>query len=746
MRRNLPAIGLLQSILRNFVSWSTYMYALRVPLLACAFLVLFPILDLMSPGFAQASRGILSLENHSQLVFAGALAILTCWLAMILARVVLAYGNERFAIRTGEQCETPPPAELRVTGNMPWRTVFLWTLPSWALLARVIAMADFESWMITRILAVVVGFVFAFAVLYVTAWIHLHEKDPDTPLGHALVMPITATLRRAHAAPPFSRRSWFAWLLSRLGPGYTRNGRVHSGHSLASAFALVLLLLYLGGYRLLMPHGQGGATYFPVLCYVLILVMIGTSVGGALSFFVDRYRLPLFILIVVYSLLFNFVLNAIHFSSDHFYEVLRAAEPHRLTPRQVVEKWREHHAKDARPMAVVTATGGGIQAAAWTAKVLTGLQTELEQTACKKDPQEKNIFGSSIVLISSVSGGSVGSMYFAEDLAERAGSTPPMAGAFVQGCAPLPVAQAARASSLREAAWGLAYPDALRTAFPLLAEKPRDRGWAIEQAWKRCWPGAARTLNGWAEALDQGAMPAVILNATTAESGQRFLLTNYQPPESRPAPSGDTPELTPSLSFARVYPDYDLPVTTAARLSATFVYVTAMAKAGTPDQPRFHLADGGYYDNYGIVSAVEWLLQATLPDAAFPGHSPNAGRKLLLIQIEASPEQKPQSAATVEKQLPRKEWDWLNQLTAPLSTMMNVRTSGQAERNEVTLKMLDELKPGGFTFERKIFAFHDPNAPLSWHLTKAQQEAIDANWRKYQGKNIQDVKQAFGCK
>jgi hypothetical protein len=52
---------------------------------------------------------------------------------------------------------------------------------------------------------------------------------------------------------------------------------------------------------------------------------------------------------------------------------------------------------------VVTASGGGIQAAGWTAQVLAGLQCWLGED-----------FTKSIGLISSVSGGSVGSLFFVD--------------------------------------------------------------------------------------------------------------------------------------------------------------------------------------------------------------------------------------------------------------------------------------------------------------------------------------------
>ena len=777
----LEGSGLLRSIWLNFVSWSTYLYLLRVALLACAFLVLFPMLDLRSDSIASVSRGILSLESHLQFVFAGWLITATCWVAMITARMILAYGEERVGVA--------PPPELVVTGNMSWLTVVLWTVPGWPLLLRVLLLADLPRDVhrsahppfLALIGDLAVGMAISLVVLYFAEWVHLHEKDPATPLTHALVLPITPGLQAAYHSKPFSGQTRLRRLFARLGPGYfDANGYLHSGHSLAFAFFAIVLVFYAVGYWTLYPRAGGDNNYFPVLCYVLVLVMMAAWGGTGLSFFADRYRFPLLTLVFVYSVIFNAVLGITPFDSDHYYVVhplsaaagepaahSQMAAPQAPDPAEIARRWQAQHANDNVPMVVVTATGGGIQASAWTAKVLTELQSELKKPGCQKD------FGKSVVLISSVSGGSVGSMYFVEHLAEE--NDPGFSTTVPASCEQLSVEDAARSSSLREAAWGLAYPDLFRTILPVFAKKTLDRGWALEQAWKRCWPGAPHRLGDWTTELEKGKMPAVIFNSTTADTGQRFLLTNFRAPAQLPAPEGDEPELTSAPSFNNLYPGYDVDAVTAARLSATFTYVTPMSKA-IPDpkqspelwpahRPTFHLADGGYYDNYGVTSALEWLLDAfpqkSPSEAASPqkqtvqsaGQKQTKNRELLFIEIEAAPNTKADSPQQTENErAPKQPWDWTTQLTAPVTTMLNVRSSGQAEHNELGLKMLSDHPPQGLTFHRVIFAFHDAYPPLSWHLTNNQKNDIDKNWgyfttsqRPDKRPKLVEVKDAFGC-
>ena len=72
-----------------------------------------------------------------------------------------------------------------------------------------------------------------------------------------------------------------------------------------------------------------------------------------------------------------------------------------IGPRSILERAIEN---DDR-IILVAAGGGGIQASAWTARVLTGL----EEICAEKRPGR---FSQSVKLLSGVSGGSVGIMYF----------------------------------------------------------------------------------------------------------------------------------------------------------------------------------------------------------------------------------------------------------------------------------------------------------------------------------------------
>jgi hypothetical protein len=158
--------------------------------------------------------------------------------------------------------------------------------------------------------------------------------------------------------------------------------------------------------------------------------------------------------------------------SDHFYRTYSGANGYSARPGAIL------NVDPGRPAIVVAANGGGIQAAAWTARVLTGLDRALR-------PEFGDTYAESIRLISSVSGGGVGAMHFAAKYAN--GRVDPRELDLI--------VKQADASSLDEVAWGAAFPDFWRAFVPLPFRAAQfDRGEALESAWIAHDPRAASRL------------------------------------------------------------------------------------------------------------------------------------------------------------------------------------------------------------------------------------------------------------
>jgi Patatin-like phospholipase len=624
------------------------------------------------------------------------------WTIMVTVRLVLVYGPDRFVnIRMSTGGIAP-------TGPQP---IGAGTVVAFGMLAAPLLMvlsfgSEFQQYRHAggmKLLATVLGLGAAIGLLALTARLHF-AIEQDTRHSAELVFPSFGLLTRKGQISGWALWKWVGKRLARLPadltPGILDGPRLRSGHEMAGVALLVFGVVYLGiGIAFwpawVSPEHQPAAMFF-----LLLLLTVFTWLLSGAAFFLDRTRLPVFTTLLVVSLLTGFV------RTDHQYNVeekgRRKVEV--LPPTEVVHYW-EHGPRGKEngntPMIVVATAGGGIRAAAWTAEVITRLQEK-----CRK-------VSDALVLVSSVSGGSVGAMFVVGPY-DGGGDYPVNLEA---------IRSNASRSSLSAVGWGMAYPDLARTS-PLAGifiPETRDRGWSLENAWATAWREAHQdipTMRQWRVDVANGTRPAVIFNATVSENGNRFLVA-----------STDTTSAG-TERFFELYPNADINVATAARLSATFPYVSPLARASNePINKGFHIGDGGYYDNSGLLSVVEWLGQAA---PALGDH------QVVLILIDAKPANQADAQA----------WSWQRQIAGPVETLLEVRTSSQQLRDSIELSMATEylenrkvkMSPAPFLFESSL------PAPLSWHLTASQIDEVRKSWGYGSNPDSQRiVYQALGC-
>src|SRR5262249_21271017 len=132
----------------------------------------------------------------------------------------------------------------------------------------------------------------------------------------------------------------------------------------------------------------------PSLAIVLALLMVGVWVLGFIGFVFDRDRIPVIAVIVAVLIILQLLRpTAIQF------RVTSWGERKTTNSTDALIAWRSSH-PSKRPVIVVAASGGGIRASLWTAEVLAGLERDVED------------FHNRIAVVSSVSGGSVGTAYY----------------------------------------------------------------------------------------------------------------------------------------------------------------------------------------------------------------------------------------------------------------------------------------------------------------------------------------------
>jgi hypothetical protein len=493
---------------------------------------------------------------------------------------------------------------------------------------------------------------------------------------------------------PIASRTVNSWLVMHfLGPGY------RTPAWLANLTALAAFLMAFALYVLVGWHGRkflGTPRTVPSLVAPLMSVLIFGWAGSATEFFLGRYHIPLLLVLAAWGLINSFIP-----SSDHTYETVPRDPDPAPTPFEVLT------AGGRKRAIAVAATGGGIQAAAWTAQVLQGL-SELHGPA----------FRQALCAISSVSGGSTGSALYVNWLDRGAAAALP-----TPFCA-------ASASSLDEVAWGLAWPDMLRFFFPWPFGLGIDRAGALERAWIGNASGSQTgfagqlqgALSGWNGKARTGELPAIIMNSTMVEVGGPLLLgtsdvNGCSDRASSVWKDGDNIHVERGVKK-------DVPVVRAARLSATFPFVTPAARPKNADHSP-HMMDGGFYDNYGMATLTEWLDQA-LGEQSKKMKGREQVKDVLVIQINGFPREEFKVPPPSES-----EGGWALQAVAPVGVLVNVRTAGQVSHRDIELDLLrDKWRHCGITITSVTFELNEKRTPLSWHLMPKQIQSIQSGWEE----------------
>ena len=481
--------------------------------------------------------------------------------------------------------------------------------------------------------------------------------------------------------------------------GYlTPGGGLTGSHLSNTGFLLVALLFYIvsgiwGCSLLRQQKSRNGQTEeekfnVPALFYLMFITIGIILFFGGATFLLDYYLIPVLLgFLVVFALIYGL------FNVDHYYQLNQLSQrenPIELARNKAIENFKkalhkrlESQEENNRTLVLVCASGGGIQAAGWTVKVLTGLQEALN----KKQKDLGTKFITAIGFISSVSGGSVGTMYY---LDRFGGDGYPLEKDFNN------IFNSATANSLDATGWGLAYPDLWRfIGLPWIPKilQLGDRGTAIEIDWKRNLknPNDPPNLDTWRNQALDGTIPIPVFNATLVDNGYRFLLS----PMTFIQQSNEGKKYQ---DFNSLYgkDNYDIDLTTAARLSATFPYVTPICRNRYPnnnerEQDNYHVADGGYFDNFGVFTTVEWLDKIVLEKLKQELQL----KKVIILQINAFHSSAPENNnSTAQSAQPNNNSStkpgWLMSLIGPLLAVFKVRSSTQTDRNDLEIKILQE--------------------------------------------------------
>lgn len=570
---------------------------------------------------------------------------------------------------------------------------------------------------------------------------------------------------------------------------------LEQGQARMIIYTAILGILYIAS----LIYGDRLEKWLPPVSPVFFLIGVLCLALSYLTYLLDRHRVPLLLVCVGYC-----TFMTLWRESDHYYAVVPlpspasevgAPAPAASVPAEMSREYLAEGEKLGLPakligrrppptaggapqredlVVVVAMAGGGIQAAAWPLVAM-------------KKIEELNIGGSTdkvpfhrrVRLVSGVSGGSVGAMYYASAFqGTAADKTPPLLDGAI--CAAMSSSLSTiTMASLRDdfmkavaaplGAWGALGPSVLR-----------DRGLALEQSFRSsakthgltALEGA--TLSSWKEDALNGVRPALIFNGTVVETGERIAFSTV------PQESGKVPG---AVEFTQRY-HADISMATAARLSATFPFVSPAARPLvtkshlTNDGPLpegfvvpgpdhwsvfpeggsyHHVVDGGYFEVSAVVGALSWLEEAcdqlarvsrfTAKDDPTVNASTSFAlpRNILIVQMSgfpAVPRRNPVDEGAVSS-------GTVFDVVSPVVAAIGIRDSVQSSFSTHMVRLFakrwaEESRRTGRNSMKvhhvlvqpevnedewdkpvwKNLGFVPSAPPLSWHLRRCEQEAV----------------------
>jgi hypothetical protein len=351
----------------TLLSLFPHVYALRVPIALTLLLAFLPALA-FATGARPMLAGLYDLAPSGMLVLT-LLNFMAAWTLLLTSWMILAYAPVR--LRCAALFDVPP---------QPPRAWFIWspvvTLPN-IVAAAVYSRTVSRAALLALILWSIAGVVVSVGLLWLIRW--------------------TARQMRGRRLPIAERFANWLYENPSLGAGYVRrtaDGAVfRRGHGTAALVALVAFGLWAVTGWFTFNVDLGYPKWVFTLSYVVMLILLLCATLPGVTFLFDRYRIPVIVPIVALPFVAGQCTR-----SDHFFELQPVESIQPATAGETLGAAGRHTA------IVIAINGGGIQAAAWAAQVLTGLEERARSEGVGS-------FANAVRLISSVSGGSVWDEY-----------------------------------------------------------------------------------------------------------------------------------------------------------------------------------------------------------------------------------------------------------------------------------------------------------------------------------------------
>jgi predicted acylesterase/phospholipase RssA len=452
-----------------------------------------------------------------------------------------------------------------------------------------------------------------------------------------------------------------------------------------------------------------------------ILLLAGSSwvvLGSFLVFLSGRWQFPVIGSLVVLAIVFSL------WNDNHRIRTLPARPVQRDSVIAAFEKWHRLVQKfpAPHPLYVVATEGGGIRAAYWTGIVLGGLQDA--------NPN----FANHVFAISGVSGGSLGAVVFNALVAENDGRS-----------YETNAHEILSRDFLSPALAVMLYPDLVQRFLPVPIAY-FDRARALELAWEKAWRdrmGNDRFAQSFVDLWPpdgQKWVPALFLNGTSVEKGNRIMTSNLRVTDSFFDVEDAAIKLNPDARATQA--GCNIPLSTAAHMSARFTYVSPAGRFAD----RTYIVDGGYFENSGATTALEIVMRIN-EWCAFK-HITDIDPKV--IMISNNPRRPPIAPAKPgpekERTLTKPETvhgGIMGEVMSPLKTLLNAREARGTFAQKAIAHQQRRFKAGdaappskdqpqSMTPDIFYFALEDQDVPLplGWMLSDAAAQTMRRQWKE----------------
>lgn len=409
--------------------------------------------------------------------------------------------------------------------------------------------------------------------------------------------------------------------------------------------------------------------------------------------------------------------------------------------RWVTARTREREGSSTIPLVLVTASGGGVRAAAWTEKVLDCLFLRDDPVNCTDGAQRIDRFP----LLYAANGASGGSVGIASTVVERLvhdGRVPP-GGPWWR--------EHQHEDTLTPLIGRALVFDTFLGMFGIF--RGEDRATALENSWQERWSDAypkyclgEGTGGAAPKVIDLGftslrgrcarPLPLMLFNGTDVKSGRRV---NLAPVNADTSPPGSA--LGPIDLIHYLGGDQDLPLFTAAFLSARFPLVTPSGRLPSCRVPNeahdrkcpktsagsdvVNVVDGGYAENDGAAQVAELWPSLQLLVEAY-NRAAGVPVRLVLVQIENGE----QSSA---RRMPQAST--IGEIFRPVGAILNVGARGRSGAiDALTVGLETCLKgadppPGPVHVRFSMYEHPGRTLPLGWTLSEHSLNSIEQQFR-----------------